>query len=350
LEPVTHLLTGACLSRAGFNRTTGLATLTMTLAAEVPDLDVFYYFRGSVEGFAHHRGFTHTLLGAPVMAALTVAGVYVLHRILRRRGWNPRVAPRWPMLFLCALLATLVHIFQDFTNNYGVRPFAPFRPRWYSWDIVFIIDPLMLASLALGLAVPVVFGMIGDEVGAKKSAFRGRGGAVFALLCLAALILFRDIQHRRAVNALNSITYRNEDPLRASAFPNPLSPFSWGGVVETRDFFEIVPVDSGSGQIDSENRAVVRFKPEETPVTLAAKRSRLGQVYLDWAGYPLVQVETLPGQSGYVVRFEDLRFEYNQVLTRGGPPPLAGYVELDSQLRVVDQHMGRRDRIDKKPD
>ena len=28
LEPVTHLLTAACLSRAGLNRRTGLATLT----------------------------------------------------------------------------------------------------------------------------------------------------------------------------------------------------------------------------------------------------------------------------------------------------------------------------------
>lgn len=329
------------MSRAGFNRTTGLATLTMTLAAEVPDVDILHYFRGSVEGFAHHRGFTHTLLGAPVMAGLTVAGVYGLSRILRRR-WQPRLAPRWPLLFLYALLAVLVHIFQDFTNNYGVRPLAPFHPRWYSWDIVYIVDPLMLIALALGLAVPAVFGLIGEEVGARKAKFRGRGGAVFALLCLAAIIFVRDYQHRRAVTALNSVTYRDEDPIRASAFPNPLSPFSWGAVVETRDFFEITSVDSSSGRIDPQNQAVVRFKPEETPATLAAKRSRLGQVYLDWAGYPLVQAETLPDRRGYMVRFEDLRFEYNQVLTRSGAPPLAGYVALDPQLRVIDQYMGRR--------
>jgi len=40
LEPLTHFLTGACLARAGFNRKTALATATMTLAAEAPDLDV----------------------------------------------------------------------------------------------------------------------------------------------------------------------------------------------------------------------------------------------------------------------------------------------------------------------
>jgi len=37
LEPITHLLTGACLGRAGLNRKTALATATLTLAAEATD-------------------------------------------------------------------------------------------------------------------------------------------------------------------------------------------------------------------------------------------------------------------------------------------------------------------------
>ena len=70
----------------------------------------------------------------------------------------------------------------------------------------------------------------------------------------------------------------------------------------------MAPVDSGSGEIDPQNMAVVRFKPEETPVTLAAKKSRLGRVYLDWAQYPFVTVEKLEG-GRYQVQFEDLRFD-----------------------------------------
>lgn len=312
----------------------------MVLAAEAPDLDILWYFDGSVEGFAHHRGFTHTLLGAPVIAAVVVAGVYGIYRLLRRRGWQPHMVPRWPRLFGCALLAALVHIFQDFTNNYGVRPFAPFHPRWYSWDIVDIIDPLMLIVLVLGLTVPGLIGLVSEEVGAK-SKFHGRGGAIFALVCLGAIILVRDFEHRRAVNALNSVTYRGEDPLRASAFPNPINFFSWNGVVETRDFFELVAVDSAAGQIDPQDRAVVRFKPEETAVTLAAKKSRLGRIYLDWAVYPLVEAEGLPEHSGYIVQFRDLRFA-STVFTRGGSTPLTGHVELDPQLHVTGQYMGRR--------
>jgi len=248
--------------------------------------------------------------------------------------------PNWKILYAYALLGALLHLFQDFTNNYGVRPFAPFNPKWYSWDIVFIIDPVMLTALVLGLAVPALMALITEEIGSRKPRFRGRGAAILALLCVAAVIFVRDFEHRRAVNALTSRTYRNQEPLRASAFPQPLNPFSWNGVVETRDYFHMLPVDSGSGEVDPLNKGMIRFKTEETPVTLAAKRSRLGRVYLDWAEYPVVTAEQLEG-GRYQVQFEDLRFESVEGLAQHRGPILAGYVVLDRQLRVEEMFTGR---------
>jgi len=313
----------------------------MVLAAEAPDADVLALLGGSVSGFAHHRGFTHTLVGAPVVAGVVTLAVYGIYRLMARRGRKPKLLPRWMLLFFYALLMCLAHIFQDFTNNYGVRPFAPFHPRWYSWDIVPIVDPIMLVALFLGLVVPSLFALISEEVGAAKHQFQGRGGAIFALFCLAAVILVRHVEHRRAVGALNSLTYRNEEPERVSAVPYISTPFAWTGLVETRNSFELVPVNSWSGQVDPQNRSVVIFKPEETPVTLAAKQSRLGRVYLDWAGYPLVTTEKLPGNAGYRVQFKDLRFASAETFSQSASTPLTGYVELDPQLRVTDQYMGR---------
>ncbi|HEY5029167.1 MAG TPA: metal-dependent hydrolase [Candidatus Angelobacter sp.] len=347
MDPVTHMLTGACMSRAGLNRKTGLATLTLTLAFEAPDIDSIFYFGGGVTGLQHHRGITHSLIGAPIMAAGVIALVYGIHRWSNSRRKNaenktstfPKLLPNWKLLYVYALLGTLVHLFQDFTNNYGVRPFAPFNPKWYAWDIVFIVDPIMLLALFLGLALPALMTLITEEIGSRKPQFRGRGAAIFALLCLAAVILVRDFEHRRAVNALNARTYRGEEPLRASAFPQPINPFSWNGVVETQDFFQMAPVDSGSGEVDPLNTGVVRFKPEETPVTLAAKKSRLGRVYLDWARYPLVTVEKLEG-GRYQAQFEDLRFESAESVAQHRRPTLAGYVVLDPQLRVEEVGTG----------
>ena len=145
MEPVTHFLTGACLGRAGLNRKTALATLTLTLAAEAPDLDVIEgMVRGSAFGFAHHRGFTHSFLGVLLDALVVVGFVYLLWRIRGRKIADPKLPPRWGILFLYACLAGLSHILLDYTNNYGVRPYWPFSEKWYSWDIVSIVEPVML--------------------------------------------------------------------------------------------------------------------------------------------------------------------------------------------------------------
>ncbi|HEX4582532.1 MAG TPA: metal-dependent hydrolase, partial [Acidobacteriaceae bacterium] len=130
MEPVTHFLTGACLGRAGFNRKTAYATLAMTLAAETPDLDVFWGFRGPLAAFQHHRGFTHTFLAAPLIASVVTLFCWGFHRLRRKQ---PPIAPRWLLLWLFALIADLSHLLLDYTNNYGIRPFAPWNPRWYSW-------------------------------------------------------------------------------------------------------------------------------------------------------------------------------------------------------------------------
>src|SRR6185312_12284791 len=79
MEPITHLLTGACIGRAGLNRKTAYATLAAVLAAEAADLDVLWAFAGPVNELKHHRGFTHTIIGAPVVAGVVVGVVWLGH-------------------------------------------------------------------------------------------------------------------------------------------------------------------------------------------------------------------------------------------------------------------------------
>ena len=110
-------------------------------------------------------------------------------------------------------------------------------------------------------------------------------------------------------------------------------------MVETRDFFATMLVDSSIPDVDPEGRMRIRRKPEETPVTLAAKRSYLGRVYLDWAKYPVVETEEI--ESGYIVRFRDLRYDYPNSTRRD---VLGASVELDRNLNVVRESFGSRGR------
>jgi len=338
LDPLTHMLTGACMSRAGLNRKTSLATLTLVVSAEFSDIDFLAYFGGPVFGFAHHRGITHTFLGLPVMAALALGMVWVVNWLLLRWGRPRKTPPRWGVLYAYACLGALSHILLDFTNNYGVRPFAPFSPRWFSWDIVSIVEPLLLLPLLAGLTVPSLFRLIQEEVGAHRTAFRGRGGAIFALTCMLVLWGLRDFEHRRAVAALEARLYHDAEPIRVAAYPYDTNPFLWYGVVETEDTFETMHVDSLAPEVDPRGRARVHYKPDETPASLAAKKSYLGRVYLDWAQYPMFEVEQRDsGETRYLVRFYDLRYDYPERRSR----VLNASVELDENLRVLAAHFGR---------
>lgn len=345
MEPVTHFLTGACMGRAGLNRTTAYATLMLTLSAEFPDIDVLWDFKGPVEALAHHRGVTHSLIGAPMDAAIVLALVYGIHRWRLRRGKSPPMAPRWWMLFGLGILAVIGHILLDFTNNYGVRPLLPFSWKWYSWDIVFIVEPLILIALFLGLVIPAIFGLVSSDIGARREKFRGRTSAILALLAIVAIWWMRDFEHRKALTLLNSSDYRGEVVKRAAAMPYPVNPFTWAGIVETQSFYAKVPIDTRNANFDPLDKAEIVYKPAQTAVTLAAKRSPLGRAYLDWSRFPMLEAEPLqPPGSGYVVTFRDLRFEYS-FLNSGEPKrtPLSASVVLDRNLHVVAMKMGERE-------
>jgi inner membrane protein len=340
LDPLTHVLTGVAISRSGLNRKTALSTLTLAIAAEIPDVDIVLRLKGPVTEFAHHRGITHTFVGAPFMAAAALGVVYLI-------AGRPRTAaigdesspPRWPLLYAYALLGVLSHLLLDFTNNYGLRPLDPFNYRWFAWDIVFIVDPIIMAALLFALIAPWFSGLISGEIGARRSRYRGRGSAITALVCMVLVWWVRDYSHRRAITLLNQQTYQDQEPIRVSASPNPFNPFSWLGIVETQDFFMTLPVDSLAGEVDPQRTAVTLYKPEETPITLAAKKSPLGRAFLDWARYPYVETEVLEApQSGFIVHMHDLRFAYPWLSLHG--VPLSMSIRLDKKLNVVSQSVG----------
>jgi len=326
------------MGRAGLNRKTALATATLTLAAEAPDLDVFSRFGGAAFALNHHRGFTHSFLGVPLVAAVVVAFMYGIWRVRGRKTRGPNLPPRWGVLFAYACLAGLSHIWLDYTTSYGVRPFWPFSERWISGDLVFIVEPILLLVLTLGLAVPSLFSLVNQEIGARRTGPPGRLAATAALITVFLFWGLCGYEHSRAVAALEARTYKGVDALRVSAFPYMLNPFRWYGIAETPAFFASVDVNSLTPEVDPAGTMQVRFKPEENSVTLTAKGTYLGRVYLSWAQYPITETEELQNdRAAYRVRLRDLRYAYPG---QGPRTPLSGYVLLTRDLQVVAEQFG----------
>jgi inner membrane protein len=323
MDSLTHTLTAVALSQAGLNRKTRFATLALVIGANLPDVDWLTRLESSATALKYHRGITHSLLGVTVLAALVAGTIYTFGRKAAPKKFALPLDARW-LLGTC-WIATASHLLLDFTNSYGVRPFLPFSGRWYAWDIMHIIDPLLLALMILGLGLPVIFRLVSEEVGAKKPGFRR--GAIFSLCALVVLWGLRDLAHRRIVRLLDSHTYGQEDPRRVGAFPTPANPFSWTGVVETDSAFHVLSGSALDDDVDAERTRIYR-KPESSPALVAADRTRTGGIFLDFARFP--SVEVIETQDGFDATLRDLRF-VSLVSRRRG---FLVKIKLDKELRA----------------
>ena len=386
MEPVTHLLTGACLARTGFDRRVRYATVGMALAAEFPDVDTVWSLEGPVSGFQHHRGITHTLLGLPFEAAFLLLCVFGWHT-LRGRGDRAsagssarsrtalRAPFRWGALYGCLLLALLSHLLLDYTNNYGIRPFFPFNSRWYAASIVFIVDPVILLLLLGGLLLPALFGLIGQEIEGKRTRFPGAGWARTALVAILAVWTLRVYEHSRALALAETQTVRAPADLTAAdeasvpeqatenaaapptgrpvllarrslASPDPFNPFRWYTATDFGSFYLLGTADTGRGVFAS---GPTLDKPAASRALSVAEATRMGRVYLDWSPMPWITLSVADSvqrsrgaDSPTTVTFEDVRFMGSTGLLRGdGPPPLSGFVVVDRHGAVAEGMDGR---------
>ncbi len=374
MDPFTHLMTGACLARAGFNRKAAYATLAMTLAADAPDLDTLWAAGGPVAAFQHHRGITHTFLGLPFEGLAVVGVVWLVHRWrLRRAAIQPSPAAvaldstdetltrpltaapvRWGLLYGFVLIALLSHLLLDWTNNYGLRPFFPFDRHWYAGSFVFIFEPVLWGVLLVALIAPSLFSLISSEVGVRRTAFRGRSWAICALIAMAALWGWRWVEHDDAVQLAQTADYgppgsRGAEILRVTASPYPGNPYRWHTVAEMPGFYQVANVDTLDASVATDPAHDLFYKPLDSPAIDAARQSWLGEVYLDWSSWPLVAnigptvpIDAPAGAPAWIaISLRDLRFMYDTSLLQGRrDPPLSAVVYIDAEGHVARMEMG----------
>ena len=335
----------------------------MVLAAEAPDIDLLWGLRGPVAEFQHHRGITHTFLGAPFMALLITGAIWLWHR-WRTRGKVQRAryiagsqsnrpdqhSPpvRWRWIWFLALIADLSHLLLDWTNNYGLRPFFPFNPHWYAGSLFFIFEPVFFAGLLLALLIPAILGLADREIGVRRTMFHGRGWAIFALGVGVVLGCWRWAEQARALELLAQQNFQNEPVLNMTVNPYPGDVFQWFGVVETRDFYQTGMLNTRTDSFTSEAPDNLYYKQPQTRAILTAKRSWLGHAFLDWSKYPFVAqrgtFDVLHDGEHYTqVHFEDLRFAYDVLFLHGRRAnPLGGTVFIAPSGEVDEMRMNGR--------
>src|SRR6185503_2868658 len=141
-----HSLVGMALSRAGLNKRTALATSTLVIANNLPDIDVGVFATNTL-AMSFRRGWTH---GVPAQLTLPIAltGAMLVYDRYRKKSSPERVVPS--QILLLSYIGVLLHVFMDWTNSYGVRLLMPFSDRWFYGDALYIVDPWLYLMLGIG--------------------------------------------------------------------------------------------------------------------------------------------------------------------------------------------------------
>ena len=328
MDPVTQTLASVALSRTAFTRTTRLATPILIATAIAPDLDLLSSFGGADAYLRFHRTLLHSLPGALFLAAAIAAAVcFADRRITRSTPADPLGFGR---AFVVCVAGVAFHNLLDLADSGGVQLFWPFHSKWYAWNLTANLDPWILAVLLAGLLLPELFKLVSEEIGERKKKRPGPPRwALAALAIVAAYAIARSALHSRAVDLLQSRSYRGAIPIAAGAFPTSMSPFDWRGVVATDNLLvEIdVPLEPG-GSFDSE-RGVTHFKPEPTAALEAAQKSAVASRLLSYAKFPLATIQQDVDGTHFELR--DLRFPANSA----GNDNLVADVEMDSELHIT---------------
>ena len=158
MDNLTHSLVGLTAAKAGLDKLSPGATTLCVLAANSPDADILVLvLRGRWAFLQHHRGITHSIVGAAALALVLPLVFYLGDRIIAQvRKREPQV--RLKGLLLASILTTATHPLLDWSNNYGIRFLLPWNPRWFYGDFAFVIGLLAIwssfGSLAFSQVLP----------------------------------------------------------------------------------------------------------------------------------------------------------------------------------------------------
>lgn len=296
MDNVTHSLTGLALARVGLHRFCPHGTLLLILSANAPDIDILALAQSPLRYFELHRGYSHSVVGLPILAILPVLVVAAIYR---------QTLP-WLSAWALSCVGVGSHLLIDLTNSYGVRLLLPFSSRWFHLDLNSLYDVSILAVLIFAAVWPLFASLVTTEIGAREPA--GRATAVFALAFFVLFDCGRAALHARAIAQLDSRLWEQAPPLETAALPFPFNPFRWTGIVETTSSYESVDVNA-LAQLDIEN-ARTYYKPAVGPALESAKRTELFGYFLYFARFPVWSEQPVFLEAGQGTRLDlsDLRF------------------------------------------
>lgn len=323
MDIITQGLLGAAIAEAGWRHKLGRGAIAAgVLFGLMPDFDVLANIGGEWSGLVHHRGFTHSVFFAPLIAPL---GGYAFWRLHKREG--DKLA--WMHLVFWALLT---HPLLDVFTAYGTQLLDPISDRRFALDGVSIIDPLY--------TFPLIAALLIARLWATKPHI-GRRATTIALTFTTAYLVLGYLRSQQTIEVARGELAKQDhadiDAIRA--MPTLANSVLWR--IVARD-------DAGAlhiGLYSSAAPGPIRFEtiePLDSPLVDKALGSERGQIF-EWFsdGYIAYRVEEVGGEV--LLHMDDMRYGGTLEPTS----PLWGAVAVfgaDGELKVVNRTNARAER------
>ncbi len=348
MDNLTHSLTGALAAK--LLETKNAAKLDaksqralfwlFVFCANLPDIDILLGFLGDpIFSTKHHRGITHSILFAPVMALVPAllwygwaaprtnpAGQRVGGRLAQFKRLYSHAAAKLQIFFdhmrassqavqkrnfeaahdesktllrfyLVALVGILLHIAFDVITSYGTRLLLPLSETRFALDWMFIVDPFF--TIPLG----VLLGM--GKFARKRRRLLVLCAAIFMAGYLATEMVCSRMAHARTQQALASNGIK---PVKVSVLPQPLSVFRWKALAQT----EAAIYQAFFSVWEEEPLHFQKFENASDTYVARAIATKELQWYLTFARHPWIR-STTHGEY-HLVELTDLQFTFDQAL------------------------------------
>jgi inner membrane protein len=297
MDNLTHGLLGAAVGAlrrpdgSPLSHTDRATLLACVVAAELPDLDNLLPSQNpALHDLQAHRGLSHSLLFAPVVALVAT----VLARLVFR---GARPLP----VFLFSLLSTLfAHLLPDLWTGWGTRLLLPFSDARLALDWTLVVDPFVTLPLLVG----AVWAWRRRRTGAWRRALLV-GLGISALYVGARVAVRAHLQH--------SLQAAHPHAENVAVFPTWLGLGTWRYVVQMQDIY-------WAGELRMFGPAAELHRvPVPPPDALSPEMRAVPTVReaLAWARFPVVE------RRGLQVRVADLRYHLR------GQPTLTFVIDLE---------------------
>ncbi|NVJ27458.1 MULTISPECIES: metal-dependent hydrolase [Myxococcus] len=280
--------------------------LASVLAAELPDLDTLLARGDAVTVALHaHRGLSHSLVFAPVVAMVATLVAWAVFR----QGTRPLP------VFLSSVGSVLfAHLLPDLWTGWGTRVLLPFSDARLSLDWTVVVDPWVTLPL-----------VVGTVVAWRRRAVWRRAllvGLACAMAYVGARVVSWSVLTRRVDGA-----YPGAQAVRV--FPAPLSFNTWRYVARLPG--EVLA--AGDVTLLGAPREARRVEAPLDALPVELREVPTVREALAWARFPVVTVT--PVEGGREVRVADLRYHLN------GEPTLTFVVRVDAAGTVTDARLER---------